>query len=38
MRGPGKAMLDAIRKEKQLTDDIRAKLKAEIDGFAKNFA
>ena len=38
MRGPGKAVLDAIRKEKQLTDDIRAKLKAEIDGFAKNFA
>ena len=38
MRGPGKAILDAIRKEKQLTDDIRAKLKAEIDGFAKNFA
>ena len=28
MRGPGKAVLDAIRKEKQLTDDIRAKLKA----------
>jgi F-type H+-transporting ATPase subunit alpha len=38
MRGPGKAVLDSIRKEKQLTDDIRAKLKAEIDGFAKNFA
>ena len=38
MRGPGKGILDAIRKEKQLTDDIRAKLKAEIDGFAKNFA
>jgi F-type H+-transporting ATPase subunit alpha len=38
MRGPGKAVLDAIRQEKQITDDIRAKLKAEIDGFAKNFA
>jgi F-type H+/Na+-transporting ATPase subunit alpha len=38
MRGPGKAVLDAIRKEKQLSDDIRAKLKAELDGFAKNFA
>jgi len=38
MRGPGKAVLDAIRKEKQLTDDIRGKLKGEIDGFAKNFA
>ena len=38
MRGPGKAVLDSIRKEKQLTDDIRGKLKAEIDGFAKNFA
>ena len=38
MRGPGKAVLDAIHKEKQITDDIRAKLKAEIDGFAKNFA
>ena len=38
MRGPGKAVLDAIRKEKQISDDLRAKLKADIDGFAKNFA
>jgi F-type H+-transporting ATPase subunit alpha len=38
MRGPGKAVLEAIRQQKQITDDIRAKLKAEIDGFAKNFA
>jgi F-type H+-transporting ATPase subunit alpha len=38
MRTTGKAVLDGIRKEKQLTDDLRAKLKAEIDGFAKTFA
>jgi F-type H+-transporting ATPase subunit alpha len=38
MRSGGKAVLDAIRKEKQISDDIRARLKAEIDGFAKNFA
>ncbi len=38
MRTSGKAILDAIRQEKQITDDIRAKLKAEIDGFAKTFA
>src|SRR6187431_1946429 len=37
-RNDGKGILDAISKEKQITDDIRAKLKAEIDGFAKNFA
>ena len=38
MRLGGKAILDGIRQEKQLTDDLRAKLKAEIDSFAKTFA
>ncbi len=36
MRGDGKAVLDGIRTEKALSDDLRAKLKAEIDAFAKN--
>ncbi|MEO9613844.1 MAG: F0F1 ATP synthase subunit alpha [Nitratireductor sp.] len=34
----GKSVLDAIRKEKALSDDLRDKLKAQIDAFAKNFA
>jgi F-type H+/Na+-transporting ATPase subunit alpha len=38
MRSSGKAVLDAIRQEKQLTDDIRGKLKAEVDAFARTFA
>ena len=38
MRGPGKAVLDAIRKDKALSDDLRGKLKAEIDSYAKTFA
>ncbi len=38
MRSAGKAILDAIRKEKALSDDLRGKLKAEIDAFAKTFA
>ncbi|MEZ2333466.1 F0F1 ATP synthase subunit alpha [Mesorhizobium sp. RCC_202] len=38
MRAAGKDILDAIRKEKALSDDLRAKLKAEIDAFAKTFA
>jgi F-type H+-transporting ATPase subunit alpha len=38
MRGDGKKVLDAIRKEKALSDDLRAKLKAEIDSYAKTFA
>ena len=38
LRSDGKAVLDAIRKEKALSDDLREKLKAEIDKFAKNFA
>ncbi len=38
MRGTGKAVLDAIRAEKALSDDLRSKLRAEIDSFAKTFA
>ena len=38
MRSEGKAVLDAIRKEKALSDDLRAQLKAQIDAFAKTFA
>jgi F-type H+-transporting ATPase subunit alpha len=38
MRGPGKAVLEAIRKDKALSDELRGKLKAEIDAFAKTFA
>jgi F-type H+/Na+-transporting ATPase subunit alpha len=38
MRSAGKSILDTIRQEKQISDDTRAKLKAEIDGFAKTFA
>ncbi|ESZ03278.1 MULTISPECIES: F0F1 ATP synthase subunit alpha [unclassified Mesorhizobium] len=38
MRSAGKDVLDGIRKEKALSDDLRAKLKAEIDAFAKTFA
>ncbi|MEP1518135.1 MAG: F0F1 ATP synthase subunit alpha [Nitratireductor sp.] len=34
----GKSVLDAIRKEKALSDDLRDKLKAQVDAFAKNFA
>src|SRR6476620_4117758 len=34
MRAAGKDVLDAIRKEKALSDDLRAKLKTEIDAFA----
>ena len=34
----GKDVLDAIRKEKALSDDLRGKLKAEIDAFTKTFA
>ncbi len=32
------ALLDAIRIEKALSDELRAKLKAAVDGFAKGFA
>ena len=38
MRTTGKAVLDAIRTEKALSDDLRSKLRAEIDSFAKTFA
>ncbi|MDQ6437270.1 F0F1 ATP synthase subunit alpha [Mesorhizobium sp. LHD-90] len=38
MRSDGKAVLEAIRNEKALSDDLRAKLKGEIDKFAKTFA
>ena len=38
MRAEGKDVLDAIRTEKQISDDTRAKLKSHIDAFAKNFA
>ena len=38
MRSDGKAVLDAIRTEKALSDDLRGKLKAQIDAFAKAFA
>ena len=38
MRSEGKSVLEAIRKEKALSDDLRAKLKASIDAFAKTFA
>jgi F-type H+-transporting ATPase subunit alpha len=38
MRGDGKAILDAIRTDKQITDDTRAKLKAALDSFSKTFA
>jgi F-type H+/Na+-transporting ATPase subunit alpha len=38
MRAGGKELLDTIRKEKQLSDGTRAKLKEELDAFAKTFA
>ncbi|WP_269932010.1 F0F1 ATP synthase subunit alpha [Aminobacter sp. HY435] len=38
MRSEGKDVLDGIRTEKALSDDLRGKLKGHIDAFAKNFA
>ena len=38
MRSEGKAVLDAIRTEKAISDDTKAKLKAALDTFAKSFA
>jgi F-type H+-transporting ATPase subunit alpha len=38
VRSEGKAILDAIRTDKQITDDTRAKLKAALDTFSKTFA
>ncbi|MBN9137349.1 MAG: F0F1 ATP synthase subunit alpha, partial [Phyllobacterium sp.] len=38
LRTENKDVLDAIAKEKQLSDDIKGKLKAAVDAFAKSFA
>ncbi|MBB4009219.1 F0F1 ATP synthase subunit alpha [Allorhizobium taibaishanense] len=38
MRTEGKAILDAIRTEKAISDDVKGKLKAALDTFAKSFA
>ena len=38
MRNEHKDVLDAIRDKKALDDEIKSKLKAAVDGFAKNFA
>ncbi|MDO6964976.1 F0F1 ATP synthase subunit alpha [Rhizobium alvei] len=38
LRTEGKAILDAIRTDKQITDDTKAKLKAALDTFSKTFA
>ena len=38
LHSEGKDVLDGIRTEKALSDDLRGKLKAQIDAFAKNFA
>ncbi|MGD9913804.1 MAG: F0F1 ATP synthase subunit alpha [Rhizobiaceae bacterium] len=38
MRSEGKDVLDTIRTEKQISDDTRGKLRAQIDAFAKTFA
>ena len=38
MRSEGKGVLDAIRNDKQITDDTRSKLKAALDSFSKTFA
>ena len=38
LRSEGKAILDAIRTEKAISDDTKGKLKAALDSFAKNFA
>ncbi len=38
LRTEHKDVLDGIRKEKAITDDLKAKLKAAIDAFAKSFA
>jgi F-type H+/Na+-transporting ATPase subunit alpha len=38
MRNDGKAILDAIRTEKALSDSIKADLKKAVEAFAKNFA
>jgi F-type H+-transporting ATPase subunit alpha len=38
LRSEHMSLLDAIRTEGQLTDQIRADLKAALDRYAKNFA
>jgi F-type H+-transporting ATPase subunit alpha len=38
MRSDGKDILDAIRTEKAISDDTRAKLKTALDSFTKTFA
>jgi F-type H+-transporting ATPase subunit alpha len=38
MRTEGKEILDAIREEKQITDEIKEKLTAEITAYAKSFS
>jgi len=38
LRSEGKAILDAIRTEKAISDDTKSKLKAALDQFAKSFA
>ena len=38
LHSEGKAILDAIRTEKAISDDTKGKLKAALDSFAKNFA
>ena len=37
LRSEGKAILDAIRTDKSISDDTKGKLKAAIDAFAKSF-
>ncbi len=38
MRSDGKGVLESVRKDRALSDDLRGKLKAQIDAFAKTFA
>ena len=38
LRSEGKAILDAIRTEKAISDDTKAKLKSALDSFTKSFA
>ena len=38
LRGSGKAILDAIRAEKKISDDTQTKLKDAVETFAKSFA
>jgi F-type H+-transporting ATPase subunit alpha len=38
LRSEGKAVLETIRTEKQISDDTKAKLKSALDAYAKSFA